>query len=142
MQINLELIISIIFVILGISGFLVAFYIYRKKSEKKKLICPARTDCELVTNSDYSVVGPFRVEVLGLVYYLFITSAYLFVNFYLVWTPFINELFIVISGMSVLFSVYLLFIQSFLIKQWCVWCISSALISILMFLLAFYRLYI
>lgn len=142
MQINLEILISIIFVLLGLSGFFIAFYIYREKSAKKKLICPVRTNCELVTNSDYSVVGPFRVEVLGLIYYLFITSVYIFVHFYLVWTPFINELFIVISGMSVLFSVYLMLIQSFLIRQWCIWCISSALISILMFLLIFYRLYL
>lgn len=139
---QIDLIISILFIILGVIGFFIALYIFRKKSAKKKLICPVRTNCELVTNSDYSVVGPFRVEVLGLIYYLFITTAYLFVHFNLVWTPFINELFIVISGMSVLFSVYLMFVQSFLIRQWCVWCISSAIISILMFLLAWYRLYI
>lgn len=135
MQIDKFFITSFVFVLLGFIGFFISFYIFRKKNTKKKLICPVRTNCELVTNSDYSVVGPFRVEVLGVLYYSIMTALYLFVYFYIVWTPLVNVVFVVLSGVSVLFSLYLMFVQSFLIRQWCIWCMSSALVSIFMFLL-------
>lgn len=142
MQINPEYIIFTLFILLGLAGFFVATYIFVQKNKKKKLICPLRTDCSLVVNSDYSVVGPFRVEVLGMIYYFVILALYTFAVFYMVWTPLVKQIFITLSGMSALFSVYLIAIQGLLIRQWCIWCVSSAVISVLMFLLTWYHLYI
>lgn len=142
MQVDIGQFIQPILVILGLVGFSIASYIYIEKKKKKKLICPNRFDCDSVINSDYSVIGPFQVEVLGMFYYLFITIAFLLSNKYLNWTLFLKQIFFVISCISVMFSIYLSFIQAFLIRHWCIWCLSSAIISILISLLIGYYLYI
>ena len=142
MQIDQSSIIVCLILISACVGFLVASYIYQKKKSKKKLICPLRTNCDLVVNSSYSYLGPFSVEVLGISYYSVTLFLYSFISLFLCWNFLFKELLLVFAGASVAFSLYLLFLQGFVIKQWCVWCISSAFISIIIFLLSYLHLFI
>ena len=61
----------ILIILLGIVGFSIASYIYNKKRNKKKLICPIHSNCEQVINSNYSKILGIPVEILGIIYYLF-----------------------------------------------------------------------
>jgi uncharacterized membrane protein len=142
MQIDISSIIVCWALIFACIGFLIASHIYQKKKSKKKLICPLRTNCDLVVNSSYSHIGPFSVEVLGMSYYSVTLFLYSFASLFLNWNLFYKEALFVLAGVSVAFSFYLLFLQGFVIKQWCVWCISSALISLMIFLLSYLHLFI
>lgn len=125
--------------LLGLAGFLLASYIYRKKRAKKKLICPMRSNCDTVTHSDYSRIFGMPVEILGMAYYLIISFGYGIVSILNLWTTPIPQVLIGLSGCAVLFSVYLISLQAFVIKQWCTWCLCSGLISLLIFALAYLR---
>lgn len=135
MQILLISLISL----LGLAGFLLASYIYRKKRTKKKLICPMRSNCDTVTHSDYSKIIGIPVEALGMVYYLFIAFGYGVIYILNLWDTPYPQILVGISGCSVFFSVYLISLQAFVIRQWCTWCLFSGLISLLIFILSYLR---
>jgi uncharacterized membrane protein len=134
---------QIILILLGLLGFLLASHIHNKKVTKKRLICPRKSDCNSVINSDYSKIFGIPVEVLGMIYYAFTAIYYgvfgiYFIN--LMSYPHLLDLIgytyifvLCISLCATLFSLYLVFIQAFKIRQWCMWCIGSAIISILIF---------
>jgi len=123
--------------VLGIAGFLIAAYIYGKKKAKKKLVCPRYSNCDTVIHSDYSKILGIPVEVLGMIYYAFIGTAYSFVFIFGLWSMTVALILIGISGCAVLFSVYLVSIQAFVLKHWCMWCLCSAFISISIFILSY-----
>ena len=123
--------------ILGFSGFIISAYIYHKKSGKKKLICPIRSNCDKVVHSKYSTMLGVPLEVLGMVYYIFIGIAYFKISLLGInYIPLMKGL-TMLSGASLLFSVYLLFTQIFTLRQWCAWCMASSAISILIFIFSY-----
>jgi uncharacterized membrane protein len=126
-------------IILGILGFSVAFYIYRKKHAKKKLICPMRSNCDTVIHSDYSRMLGIPVEVLGMIYYAVITIAYVVIAVFnhSGWVSTLSLILIAMSMCSVFVSVYLVSLQAFVLKHWCIWCLTSACISVLIFALSY-----
>lgn len=121
--------------LLGLCGLFVARHIYKhKNNDKKPLVCPIKFDCHGVVHSDYSKFLGASVDVLGIVYYSFISAAY----FFLVVASFNMSLVMmnVLLGISLgamLFSLYLIGVQVFAIKKGCSWCIVSAIISTLIF---------
>jgi uncharacterized membrane protein len=128
--------------LLGLIGFFLASYIYRKKRAKKKLICPMRSNCDSVIHSDFSKILGIPVEVLGMLYYAFIALAYGAVYLLDVWITPVPQILLAISGCSVLFSVYLISLQAFVIKHWCTWCLCSGITSLLIFVLSYIHLLI
>ncbi len=126
--------------LLGLVGFFISLYIYDKKKAKKKLVCPRRSNCDTVIHSDYSKIITIPVEVLGMVYYAFMGSIYTIVFIFDLWSNSIALVLLGVSICSVLFSIYLLSIQAFVVKHWCLWCLSSALVSILIFILSYVHL--
>jgi uncharacterized membrane protein len=122
---------------LGLIGFFLASYIHRKKKSKKKLICPMHSNCDTVIHSDYSTIVGIPVEGLGMAYYAFIAVIYgtLFL-FNLLSAPVVLVL-VGISLCSVLFSLYLVSLQAFVLHHFCIWCTSSACTSILIFVLSY-----
>lgn len=124
---------------LSIVGFFIAFYIYRKKRKKKPLICPLRSNCDAVVTSDYSKFLNIPLENIGMGYYAFLAllhSVLIVVGD----SPLFSLMVLVFSGGAFLFSVYLISIQAFVLRQWCVWCLSSASISTIIFLITVFNL--
>ena len=127
----------ILIIALSFIGFLLATYIYTKKKGNKKLICPIRSNCEQVIHSNYSKIAGIPVEVLGMAYYLFTFFSYSIIFIFNTQTIAIFLVLLGIGVCSFIFSVYLVSVQIFVIKQWCIWCLSSAFISLLIFVLAY-----
>lgn len=133
----------IILILLGLSGFLLASHIHNKKVTKKKLICPRKSDCNSVINSDYSKIFGIPVEVLGMIYYAFVMGSNIILGFlklalFTLLYDYRPNILFYISLVAVVFSLYLIFIQAFKIKQWCLWCIGSAVISLLISIFSFF----
>ena len=123
--------------VLAICGFFVARHIYKHKdSRNKPLVCPIRFDCHTVVHSDYSKFCVVPVEIWGMIYYAVISLAYIF---FIIINEVVPVLFvgfiILLSITAFLFSVYLICVQIFILKKGCSWCIVSAFICLVIFIL-------
>ncbi len=129
---------------LGAFGFWVARHIYiHKRSEEKPLVCMVGFDCHSVVHSDYSKFLGIHVEVLGMLYYGAVTLFYAFLLFIANTLPVkLTDFMILLSFTAFLFSAYLISIQQFVIKKWCSWCLVSAFVSTVIFIVTilFYNL--
>ncbi len=135
---------SIIIQVLSFCGFIIAFYIYRKKSKKQKLICPRRETCDEVVNSSSSNFLGLSVEILGLFYYLFVFLGYtVILNLYFLnYNFFLLDKIITISTVfAFLFSLRLVYLQHFVLKMDCTWCLLSSVVSFFLFLVSLNFLY-
>ncbi len=136
----MDLILFSLISLLGLAGFLIAAFIYRKKKLKQKLVCPMRADCDTVIHSDYSRIFGIPVEILGMIYYAFIGLTYSLISISNLWTVPIAYFLFAVSLFSVIFSIYLISIQMFVIKNWCSWCMYSAGITILILIFSYLHL--
>jgi uncharacterized membrane protein len=118
-------------------GFGVASYIYYTKKSHKQLVCPVGSDCNAVITSRYSKFLGVSIEYLGMFYYAIIFIAYIFLIFVLhpLPGPLLAGL-TMFTATAFFFSLYLLFAQAFLLRQWCIWCILSAALSIAIFIIS------
>lgn len=126
--------IDILLMIIGLAGFFLASYIYRCKHKKRPLVCPMRGSCDFVTQSDYSKFLGIPVERLGMVYYM---TVFLFHTLVLLYPPLFSPVMVmaslVASTLAILFSLYLMGVQAFVLKQWCTWCVCSAVLCAAIF---------
>ena len=133
---NLPLLIDILTAVASLAGFVIALYIYERKENEAPMVCPVGLDCHQVVHSDYSKFLGMRVEVLGFLYYafVFIANALLlaYPHFNLEYTGLVLWM---LSIAALLFSVYLVCVQLFIIKHWCSWCLISAFLSLVLALL-------
>lgn len=123
-----------LFLVLSILGIADAGYLTYKHNRKQPLICPIGDDCSAVTESKWGRIFGVRNESLGLLYYgglfasmfgaLFAPGFSQYVLAYLPW----------LVGSGTLFSLFLVFVQAFVIKKYCFYCLVSAGISILLLL--------
>lgn len=125
--------------ILGLAGFALAFYIWDKKQRKNPLVCPLRMRCDLVTTSQYSKFMGIHLEILGMIYYAIVVLFHmLIVVFPHLFTLTTGRIFLVIAGGAFMFSLYLICVQAFILKQWCTWCLFSGAFCILIFLITYF----
>jgi len=117
----------------GIIGFFLARFIKNKKKEKKRLVCPLRSDCTTVIHSSYSRFAGIPVERIGMFYYALVVLFYFAIIFSLPGAEFAYDIAIWISSIAFVFSIYLVMIQIFKLKQFCFWCLCSAVICLVIF---------
>ena len=118
-------------IVLSLLGIIDASYISLNHLKKKSLICPINETCNIVTESKWSSLFYFRNDSLGVIYYAFIliTSLVLFFTNLRI----IRILLIFSSGFAFLFSIFLVYLQVKAIKNYCFYCLISALLSLLIF---------
>ncbi len=130
MSLSLELVV----IAAGCAGFAIAASIHSNKRKEKKLTCPLGSDCDTVVRSDYSRFLHVPVEVLGMAYYACIVvgyAAYAFIP--AVQQPATSFVLLAATALATLFSAYLIFIQAAVLRQWCTWCIGSAIACLVIF---------
>lgn len=127
-------------IILGLGGVSISAYIYLKKRSHKKLVCPVGAECDSVIHSEYSRFFGIPVETLGLFYYSVVIVFYFFTLFKQFPPLSVSFIMVTITFAAFLFSVYLTIIQAFILKNWCSWCIFSAVISTAILILTLYLL--
>jgi uncharacterized membrane protein len=124
--------------ILSVLGMGVAFYLTYVETTGVEAACGPVGDCNTVQLSPYAVLfGVLPVGLLGLIGYVMILVGWAIYQYgpqSLRWTSAIA-----IWGMAffgLLFSIYLTFLEPFVIGATCMWCVSSAVIMTLVFLAA------
>ena len=119
-----------IFIVLVVLGILDSIYLIYKNRPNKTLTCPLHSDCHAVLQSKWNKFLGVKNEIWGLLYYLGVLGLvglviYNFVD--------IKVLISVIS-FGFLYSGFLTYVQIFKIKEYCFYCLLSALINLLLFL--------
>jgi uncharacterized membrane protein len=134
MEISLEIII----VICAFFGFAVASYIRHTKKNELPLICPLEGSCEKVIYSEHSTFFGISLETWGVFYYGIVAlsdSLFIFLpNAMPLW--FIYAV-LGASTFAFIFSIYLTILQAVVLRHWCTWCLISAGISTIIFILSF-----
>ena len=124
--------------VLSILGIGVAFYLTYIETSGSEAICGPVGDCNTVQMSPYATLfGVLPVGLLGIIGYALILAAWAIYTWGDSKWQWITA--IAIWGMSlfgVLFSIYLTFLEPFVIGATCMWCISSAIFQTLILLAA------
>ena len=120
--------------IVSLLGMFVAFYMVYIETNQVQAICGPIGNCNAVQSSSYArLFGVLPVGLLGLLGYVLVLAAWL-------WKRFRSDRLaemapMAILGMTffgVLFSIYLTYLELFVIKAVCMWCLSSAVIITLL----------
>lgn len=122
------------FIVLCLGGIIDSSYLLYQHQKKKPLVCPLDHDCSVVTESKWSRIFFVRNEALGLLFYLFMLGG-IVSSFFL--TSSLSTLFLVLfisSSLGLIFSIFLVLIQIFAIKDYCFYCLISAFLTLLLFI--------
>ena len=120
---------------MALGGFFLAIFIFTSKRKAKPIACPMDGHCDAVVRSEFSKFFGIPIEILGILYYATIVLAYSVFYFRSdLAIPLVAFSKFGLTFFSFLFSLYLTFIQAFSLKQWCVWCLTSAGLSSFIFL--------
>lgn len=116
-------------------GVLVAFYLAFVELTQTEAICGPVGDCNTVQQSPYATLfGFLPVGVLGMIGYLLIFLAWVAQKLNKpAWRPKAAVALWLLSGFGTLFSIYLTFLEPFVIGATCMWCITSAVIQTTIF---------
>jgi len=126
-----------VMLILIIVGLAVAGYLTYVETQAVAAVCGPVGDCNAVQSSPYArLFGVLPVGLLGMIGYVAILAAWLWGRFradrLADYAP------LAVHGMTVLgvlFSIYLTYLEPFVIRAVCVWCLTSAVIMTLLMLL-------
>ena len=121
--------------ILSILGLLVAGYLSFIEVSNAEAVCGPVGDCNSVQTSPYAVLlGFLPVGVLGFAGYAIILIGWILIKFGPnKWSESIT---LAVWGMAlfgVIFSIYLTFLEPFVIGATCIWCLTSAVIITFLF---------
>ncbi|MGD2120368.1 MAG: vitamin K epoxide reductase family protein [Gemmatimonadota bacterium] len=121
--------------ILALLGVLVSLYMLAYAlGMAGSLICSVG-DCEAVQSSPFSRIGPFPVAAFGVVGYLALMVVSLLGLQPAARGSRLVPLALLLGGVAgVAFSAYLTYLEAFVIRAWCQWCVGSAAIMVLVLL--------
>jgi uncharacterized membrane protein len=125
-----------IFPLLSIIGLGIAFYLARVETAQLQAVCGPVGDCNTVQQSEYArLFGILPIGVLGIVGYITILIAWGFTHSSSKRTAQVSRLAIlVLTTSGTIFSIYLTFLEPFVIGATCLWCLSSAIIMTILML--------
>jgi uncharacterized membrane protein/thiol-disulfide isomerase/thioredoxin/glutaredoxin len=129
---------DILFVFLVLAGLGVAGYLAYVETQAVSAVCGPVGDCNAVQSSPYArLFGVLPIGVLGLIGYLIILVGWFYPRLRTDWLARVAPL--AVMGMAffgVLFSLYLTYLEPFVIRAVCAWCLTSAVIMTLLLLLS------
>lgn len=110
---------------LALAGIFVSLYLTYTKFSNTKVIC-SFGNCNVVQNSEYSTLLGIPVALLGVIYYFLIFSLIFYKK---------SKFLFVVTLFGFLYSMYLTYLEIFVIKAICQWCVVSAVIATASFLI-------
>ena len=125
---------------MGVSffGFLDALYLSIQRASGAKVLCAILEGCDRVTSSLYSTMWDIPVAYLGTMYYLVIFV--LAVWFLLSKKEQLISLMSYATGVGFLASTWFVYLQVFILKSICFYCMISAMTSTALFIIGSYYL--
>jgi uncharacterized membrane protein len=124
--------------VLCVVGLVVAGYLAYVETAQVEAVCGPVGDCNSVQQSEYArLFGVLPIGVLGVIGYVLILLAWMGMRFTARRTAaYASIALMVTSAIGVLFSIYLTFLEPFVIGATCAWCLTSATIMTALFWLS------
>jgi len=120
--------------LLALGGIGIALYLTVVHYADQPIVCSSVGDCELVNSSEYAKLGGVPVAALGAAAYatMFVLAGYALLrgdalSLAALWG---------VAAASFGFSMYLTYIELFVLGAICVWCVASASVATAIFALA------
>ena len=131
---------SLVMLVLAVLGLAVAFYDSYAIYNGQALWCPPPINgCNEVANSPYARIFDLPVGYFGVVYYLYMVCLAALLAF----DPFSRGLrlgAIIYAALGVCFSVYFIYLQVNFIHAFCIYCLISAVTTLLLLISAIWHL--
>jgi uncharacterized membrane protein len=123
--------------LVALAGLFVALYLtLYKLGYIGNLVC-AVGSCEVVQTSKWATLLGYPVAVWGVVYYVGVLAISLAgLSPSLVDDKRLSQLLVVITATGVLFSLWLTYLELFVIEAICMWCVVSAVLAAVLFVIA------
>jgi uncharacterized membrane protein len=120
--------------VLSLVGFFVAFYLLAHHlGWVGSLICGVG-DCAAVQASKWSSVGPVPTSAIGMVGYVALMAVSIVglqpAHRTAAW---VGRSLLVFSALALAYSVFLTYLEAFVIHAWCQWCVISAVLIVVIF---------
>lgn len=117
---------------LAIAGLIISGYLLYKRKRHEPLACVMGENCNKVVRSKYSKMFGVPNALLGVAYYIILTGLILLTLYSTIDLP-LEIITIAFTGIGVLFYFVMIYIQFYKIKEWCGYCMVSAIITMVMF---------
>ena len=129
-------------IIMTIIGTCISLYLAYVKLSDTEAICLASEtfDCHSVQTSVYSEILGIPISVLGLGAYVTMLGMFLFEDRIQFLASYSLAILFSMTLFGAVYSGYLSYVEGFVLKKWCLWCVSSALLMVGLFLLSTTRL--
>jgi uncharacterized membrane protein len=114
--------------LLAVVGLLVAVYMAYIETTTAEAVCGAIGACNVVQESPYAAILGIPIGIIGILGY----AVLLLLSFIGKRFPQAMWLAFALSAGGVLFSIYLTYLEPFVIKATCVWCLTSAVVMLLL----------
>lgn len=102
-------------------------YLIKKRKAEEVPVCFIGSGCHKVLTSKYNKILGIHNDILGLIFYIFVCtmSGLILIEMFPVGLLKTIDMLVILSGAAM--SAYFTFLQAFVIKEWCFWCLMSAL---------------
>lgn len=129
---------NLAFMAVSFSGFMDALYLSIQRFRGVPIICTILEGCNKVATSTYAKIFDIPVAYMGVAYYFLIFLLAL----WFVTSKNRNTIFLIsaFTAFGFVFSAWFVYLQLFVIKAICFYCMISALTSTLLFILGLYYL--
>lgn len=130
---------SFFLILLAAVGLIDSAYIFYKKLRNEKLVCLIGKDCNKVIKSKYSSVFGIPNEVLGVLFYAGVLG-FFFISWLGIEYFFGVQLLLIFRAaafLAFLSSLFLAVIQIFILREWCEYCLLTAAVNLVIFILVF-----
>lgn len=119
---------ALILLLLSFAGLTNALYLVQAYSGVQELTCSIG-GCTTVAESEYSTLFGVSLSSLGVLFFLglFVLSS----GTLLLRSQILSGLLLLTAGVGAIFSLYFMYLQFFIIQAICIYCLLSAVISIL-----------
>ncbi len=124
--------------ILSLIGLAIAGYLFYVEAQGVRAVCGPVGDCNAVQTSRYAkLFGFFPTSLLGILGYLAIMTAWGLRRLpKQTWETYASLSLFGMSLFGALFSLYLTYLEIFVLRAVCIWCLSSAVVMTLLMLLS------
>lgn len=123
------------FLVISFVGFLDSIYLTANHFLGVIIPCFVVNGCEQVTTSSYSLILGIPVALLGAIYYLVVFAISL--RYVEKKQAKLLQVLHLITGVGLIMSLWFIYVQAFIIKAWCLYCLGSAVSSTLLFILGY-----
>lgn len=116
--------------IFSLLGFAVSAFLLYEYSLSGPMVCPVGKGCDIVRSSPYASFFGIPVPVFGIIFYLTM-AALSVIHSHDLPAKLVKKLQLLLALTGVGFGVYLTYLEAFIIKAFCFWCVLSFIISVI-----------